>query len=219
MAQELHSTVTSTLDPPPLPPLTDQPVWPQPRVGAFWGEDMILTAAVLRDTRFATALTYVEVVALERVDLFGVLEDFPTSRRVVQDAAIRMAVKRTVVLLKAYADAQRISSGKSPNGCARSCRDSAAEDAGPSLASPPTAEGVSSRAYTMLTAAFTPAESLAGGGTDLGKIFRTTTGSKLRDVDANGNLVEQVSLTLCGHANPTPTVLQYCNIVDKSRIC
>ena len=57
MAQELHSTVTSTLDPPPLPPLTDQPVWPQPRVGAFWGEDMILTAAVLRDTRFENLAT------------------------------------------------------------------------------------------------------------------------------------------------------------------
>lgn len=45
----------------------------------------------------------------------------------------------------------------------------------------------------MLTAAFSPAEPLtAPGSDDLGQIFRIITGSKLRDVDEDGNLVEQV---------------------------
>jgi hypothetical protein len=37
-----------------------------------------------------------------------VLDAFPESARSVQNAAVRMALKRTVVLLKAYADAQRV---------------------------------------------------------------------------------------------------------------
>ena len=76
--------------------------------GMCWGADMIVTAAVLRDTRMITALTYVEVQALSRRDLYEVLEDphFAVSAKTVQNAAVRMALKRTVVLLKAYADAQ-----------------------------------------------------------------------------------------------------------------
>ena len=37
--------------------------------GSTWGEDMILTSTVLRDTRFATALTYVEISPRSRHDL------------------------------------------------------------------------------------------------------------------------------------------------------
>ena len=62
----------------------------------------------------------------------------------------------------------------------------------PSAKSPGGGGGVSSSdAYSMLTAAFTPSEA-CDGAQDLGKIFRTITGARLRDVDAEGNLVEQV---------------------------
>ena len=99
---------------------------------------------------------------------------FPESAKTVQNAAVRMAMKRTVVLLKAYADAQAV--GLMEDG---------------------TVSQGGSAAYSMLTAAFAPAEhSTHGGqpsaGPDLGQIFRIITGAKLRDVDADGNLIEQV---------------------------
>ena len=121
------------------------------RSGSAWGDDMILTAKVLRDTRPATALTYVETICL-------------------QASAMRLALKRTVILLKAYADSQRM------------------RETGASVA------------YEMLTSAFGRPQSPGKGPEgpegnappDLGHIFRTITGSKLRDVDEAGNLVEQV---------------------------
>jgi len=142
--------------------------------GSCWGSDIILTAPVLRDTRLITALTYVEVQALTREDLYAVLDAFPESARSVQNAAVRMALKRTVVLLKAYADAQRV--GVATDGAV-------------------SASG--SKAYSMLTAAFTPAgpDEAVADTADLGHIFRIITGSKLRDVDAEGNLIEQVALS------------------------
>lgn len=104
-------------------------------------------------------------------DLYAVLEHFPESARSVQDAAVRMALKRTVVLLKAYADAQRV--GMMPDG---------------------TQSDGGSKAYSMLTAAFSPSETpTSGADTDLGSIFRIITGAKLRDLDDEGNLIEQVA--------------------------
>lgn len=140
------------------------------RSGSAWGDDMILTAKVLRDTRPATALTYVETISLQRVDLDDVLAEYPASKRVVQASAMRLALKRTVILLKAYADSQRM------------------RETGASVA------------YEMLTSAFGRPQSPGKGPEgpegnappDLGHIFRTITGSKLRDVDEAGNLVEQV---------------------------
>jgi len=140
------------------------------RSGSTWGDDMILSAKVLRDTRPATALTYVETISLQREDLDDVLADYPASKRVVQASAMRLALKRTVVLLKAYADSQRV------------------RETGASVA------------YEMLTSAFGQPKSPGKGPEgpegdlppDLGHIFRTITGSKLRDVDEAGNLVEQV---------------------------
>ena len=82
--------------------------------GQCWGSDIILTSRVLRDTRLITALTYVEVQILTREDLYEVLDSYPASSRIVQNAAVRMALKRTVVLLKAYADAQKLEPSSSP---------------------------------------------------------------------------------------------------------
>ena len=109
--------------------------------------------------------------ALSRANLFEVLESYPESAKMVQNAAVRMALKRTVILLKAYADSQHVKASK--------------ESEGPGLAPN------SSAAYNMLTAAFQPRES-AAVEMDLGQIFRIITGSRLRDLDENGNLVEQV---------------------------
>ena len=107
---------------------------------------------------------------------------FPESAKTVQNAAVRMALKRTVVLLKAYADAQTTV-----------------------MEADGTVNEGGSKAYSMLTAAFSPvAGAPAAGGSsgaapsaaasmDLGSIFRIITGAKLRDVDEEGNLVEQVT--------------------------
>jgi hypothetical protein len=140
--------------------------------GMCWGIDMILASAVLRDTRPITALTYVEVQTLSREDLYDVLETYPDSAKVVQNAAVRVALKRTVILLKAHADSQHATAAATS---------SAAE----------LQEG-SSRAYNMLTAAFASREAATSDVTDLGSIFRIITGSRLRDLDEDGNLIEQV---------------------------
>jgi hypothetical protein len=148
--------------------------------GMCWGSDIILSSRVLRDTRLITALTYVELQALSRESLYSVLDNYPESARVVQNAAVRMALKRTVVLLKAYADSQRLPGvGGAHDG------------------EPASKKGSTSAAYSMLTAAFSdgagPTSSGARDrGLDLGSIFRIITGSKLRDVDADGNLLERV---------------------------
>lgn len=143
--------------------------------GMCWGSDMILTSAVLRDTRPITALTYVEVQALSRNDLYTVLDMFPESAKMVQNAAVRMALKRTVILLKAHADTQKET--KAPEGLR---------------------EG-SSKAYQMLITAFEQKESSNDSGLDLGAIFRIITGSRLRDLDDEGNLVEQVDMSSHQH--------------------
>ena len=44
----------------------------------------------------------------------------------------------------------------------------------------------------MLTAAFASREAATSDVTDLGSIFRIITGSRLRDVDEDGNLIEQI---------------------------
>jgi len=139
--------------------------------GMCWGTDMILASAVLRDTRPITALTYVEVQTLSREDLYDVLEMYPDSSKVVQNAAVRVALKRTVILLKAHADSQHSSASASSSSVLQ--------------------EG-SSRAYNMLTAAFATREAAVSDTTDLGSIFRIITGSRLRDVDEDGNLIEQI---------------------------
>ena len=41
-------------------------------LGAYWGEDMIVTSPALRDTRPATALTYCKLGTLSRADFEAV---------------------------------------------------------------------------------------------------------------------------------------------------
>ena len=133
----------------------------------MWGEDIILHAQVLRDKRYATALTYVEVDTLSRNDLYDVLEDFPQAAASVKDSAIRVALKRTVRLIKAYTDRRALE----------------------------VASEKENKASLMLKAAFSDPfdPSMDSSGVeDPGKIFRLITGGAFRDVDEHGNLVETV---------------------------
>eukprot|EP00325_Prymnesiales_sp_UTEX-LB-985_P013617 CAMPEP_0174748476 /NCGR_PEP_ID=MMETSP1094-20130205/93561_1 /TAXON_ID=156173 /ORGANISM="Chrysochromulina brevifilum, Strain UTEX LB 985" /LENGTH=375 /DNA_ID=CAMNT_0015953519 /DNA_START=33 /DNA_END=1160 /DNA_ORIENTATION=+ len=182
--------------------------------GDCWGQDMILTAPVLRDTRLATALTYVEVVSLTRDELFSVLLDWPESRKIVQNAAVRMALKRTVLLLKAYADSQR--AGAVASGAGDTTSSISDKMRGHGM---PGNETGSSKAYSMLLSAFSPGETdgCEPGANDLGKIFRTITGSRLRDVDQEGNLVETVTTEASIHTLDSSTFVRKMKEADEER--
>lgn len=68
---------------------------------SFFGED-IVAALVTKDYRRDTAaqtLTYLDVQVLEQADLFKILRNstFPETRKLIRKAAIRMALKRTIL--------------------------------------------------------------------------------------------------------------------------
>ena len=60
----------------------------------YWGEDMIITSNALKDTRYASALTYLELTTCSRVDLEECLIHFPRSERVIRVTALKMAMQR-----------------------------------------------------------------------------------------------------------------------------
>eukprot|EP00966_Prymnesium_polylepis_P111540 2580090-Prymnesium_polylepis.2 len=62
--------------------------------GNFWGQDSIVHSETLRDSRSATALTYVEVTTLEPADLYEVLEAYPESCRLLQVSAMKIAMQK-----------------------------------------------------------------------------------------------------------------------------
>jgi hypothetical protein len=72
-----------------------------------WGEDIIVTTLALRDRRTASALTYVEVATLSRDTLDEVLDRFPDSKKVVQQAAIKIAMQRAILIVSEYLKRQR----------------------------------------------------------------------------------------------------------------
>ena len=61
--------------------------------GHVWGQDAIVRATTLRDTRIVSALTYVEVAFLTTEDLYKVLEDYPKSARLLQISAMKLAMQ------------------------------------------------------------------------------------------------------------------------------
>ena len=63
-------------------------------VDCYWGEDMIITSAALKDTRYASALTYVELTTVLRDDLEDSLVHFPNSERKIRVTALKMAMQR-----------------------------------------------------------------------------------------------------------------------------
>jgi len=76
-------------------------------LGAYWGEDVIVTSHALRDLRPASALTYVEVATLTRADLFAVLDQFEDSRTQIRQAAMRIAMQRAIKIIAEYMRARR----------------------------------------------------------------------------------------------------------------
>lgn len=62
--------------------------------GNVWGEDMILENHTLANLRPVRALTYIDVSAISREELFDVLNEFPLTRKKIQRAALLMAIVR-----------------------------------------------------------------------------------------------------------------------------
>ncbi len=75
--------------------------------GAHWGDDIIVSSQALRDLRPASALTYVEVATLSRTDLDEVLRRFPASLQQIRQAAMRVAMRRAVVIISEYVRSRR----------------------------------------------------------------------------------------------------------------
>ena len=129
---------------------------------SHWGDDFIVSAPALRDVRPANSLTYVEVVCLSRDDLFGVLNNFPKSSSVIRQAAMKVAMRRAVVIISNYMRLRSANRG----------------DAASSM----------SPGFRSLTAAFGHADAAPADPTT---ILRMVTGSSLKDV-IDGELVEAV---------------------------
>eukprot|EP00966_Prymnesium_polylepis_P061623 1429923-Prymnesium_polylepis.1 len=66
-------------------------------MGSCYGEDMILNNPKLRDTAAATALTFVQILLLERPELDELVAEYPIARQVIRRAAVMLAFKRAVI--------------------------------------------------------------------------------------------------------------------------
>jgi hypothetical protein len=64
--------------------------------GKTWGEDFILIHPALQDARSVLALTYVELLMLERSVFFALLDDAPEMAERVRHAVIRMTFRRAI---------------------------------------------------------------------------------------------------------------------------
>jgi len=60
----------------------------------YWGEDMIVSSKALRDTRYSSALTYVEITTLTRESLEECLLNYPKSERTIRCTALKIAMQR-----------------------------------------------------------------------------------------------------------------------------
>lgn len=90
---------------------------PPPAKQCTWGEDIVVTAPALRDRRPASALTFVEVATLSRIALDEVLESYPDSRKIIQQAAMKIAMQRAIVVVSEYMKMKRtaVSPGANPS--------------------------------------------------------------------------------------------------------
>jgi hypothetical protein len=59
-----------------------------------WGEDVIVTSQALRDSRTASALTFVEIAYLTRDVIYGVVSKYPMSHAIIKNAAMKIAMQR-----------------------------------------------------------------------------------------------------------------------------
>jgi len=68
----------------------------------FWGEDMIVTSAALRDNRIASALTYIEIVCLKRSELVESCQGWEESAHKIRVEAMRISMIRAPQLIARY---------------------------------------------------------------------------------------------------------------------
>lgn len=68
----------------------------------YWGEDFIISSAALRDSRPASALTYMEIVCLSRSDLMASMEMYPASAKHLRIAALHLSLVRAPLLIARY---------------------------------------------------------------------------------------------------------------------
>jgi hypothetical protein len=66
--------------------------------GCFWGEDFILDTLALKDRTPSQTLTFCELLVLDRVNFFDVLDFFPNETALVRKATVRMAFKRGILV-------------------------------------------------------------------------------------------------------------------------
>ena len=132
----------------------------------YWGDDVIVTSLALRDLRPASALTYVEVTTVAREDLDAVLADFPKSAAIVRQAAMRIAMKRAVVIISEFVKTRQ------------DLRKSA---------------GLRTRNSAALSLASAFGHTNDPAAEDPALILRIITGANLKDI-VDGELVEEVDL-------------------------
>jgi len=70
--------------------------------GSYWGEDIIITVPVLRDSRGVSTLSYVEVCSLSRDDVEESLVQFPDANDSIRKAAVLLATNRASKVIAEY---------------------------------------------------------------------------------------------------------------------
>ena len=133
--------------------------------GDYWGEDMIVSSRALRDMRHASALTYVEVGTISRDTLEELLEQFPKSEREIRQSAMKIAMQRAIVVISEFVRLQQ------------------AARAG--------VTGVDKLATMMVGASVVPEKGSSNDPNDPSVILSMITGGKLKDIDDDGQIVEE----------------------------
>lgn len=133
--------------------------------GDHWGEDMIVSSRALRDLRNASALTYVEVGTISRDDLEAVLEQFPASEREIRQSAMKIAMQRAIVVISEFVRMQQ--SAKSGSA------------------------GRLDKLAGVFAGGPASVELSEDAATDPSTILNIITGGKLKDIDEEGNIIEE----------------------------
>ena len=68
----------------------------------YWGEDMIVSSAALRDSRIAVGLTYIEIVCLTRSELLESMENHEASAHAILVESMRLSMIRAPQLIARY---------------------------------------------------------------------------------------------------------------------
>lgn len=145
--------------------------YPDSGPDSCFGLDMIIHSDLLRDKRAAVSLSYVEVLALGRADLYALLEHYPLSAATVRNAALRLALKQATRLLRHYVSMRQ------------SARDQRSEGG---------AGGRQVALVSRMQRAFVEEqrEEASFVDSDAGAFFRMINGNKLREVGENGTIIE-----------------------------